>query len=168
MQGEVPPILVLELLHSIADTFKLYFGPEDATENKLRKNFAICFQLLEELLDDGYPFVTRENALTSAIAPPSWATAVASAVTGKSNVAGGIGRGLLSNTPWRTHGCKYVKYVDCFCFVFGSYHEIFISFISYIILFMDTLFLLCSLIFLSFFLHNIVMNYILISLKKLM
>lgn len=124
LQGEVPPILVLELLHSIADTFKLYFGPEDATENKLRKNFAICFQLLEELLDDGYPFVTRENALTSAIAPPSWATAVASAVTGKSNVAGGVGKGLLSNTPWRTHGCKYVKYVhaiDCFWILHMKY-----------------------------------------------
>ena len=47
--GEVAPILVLEMLHRIADTFKLYFGPEDATENKLRKNFAICFQLLEEV-----------------------------------------------------------------------------------------------------------------------
>jgi hypothetical protein len=46
---EVAPILVLELLHRIADTFKVYFGPGDATENKLRKNFAICFQLLEEV-----------------------------------------------------------------------------------------------------------------------
>jgi AP-3 complex subunit mu len=49
VNGEAPPILVLELLHRIADTFQVYFGPEDATESKLRKNFAICFQLLEEV-----------------------------------------------------------------------------------------------------------------------
>ena len=42
-----------------------------------------------QMLDNGYPFVTRENALTSAIAPPSWAQSVASVVTGKSAVAEG-------------------------------------------------------------------------------
>ena len=53
--------------------------------------------------------MTRKNALTSAIAPPSWATAVASAVTGKKIVADGVGKGLLTNMPWRKHGCKYIQ-----------------------------------------------------------
>lgn len=109
VSGEVAPILVLELLHRIADTFQVYFGPKDATESKIRKNFAICFQLLEEILDDGKPFVTRENALTSAIAPPSWAQSVASVVTGKSSIAEGVGKGLLTNMPWRKYGVKYVQ-----------------------------------------------------------
>ena len=53
--------------------------------------------------------MTRENALTSAIAPPSWAQSVASVVTGKSSIAEGVGKGLLTNMPWRKYGVKYVQ-----------------------------------------------------------
>ena len=46
--GETSPLLIIELLHRIADTFSLYFGAP-LNEGKLRKNFSLVFQLLEEV-----------------------------------------------------------------------------------------------------------------------
>ena len=104
---EVAPLAVIELLHRIADVFSLYFSK--ATEDVLKQNFATIFQLLDEMLDNGYPYITEPNALTSLIAPPTLAQKVVSAVTGKSGVSQKIGGGMLTNMPWRKGGVKYTN-----------------------------------------------------------
>jgi AP-3 complex subunit mu len=58
------------VLHKIADTFADYFGtPTD--ENAIKENFSTVYQLLEEMLDNGWPLTTEPNALQDMIRPPS-------------------------------------------------------------------------------------------------
>jgi AP-3 complex subunit mu len=67
---EVPPLLVIEFLHKIADTFVLYFG-DPADESAVKDNFSTAYQLLEEMVDHGWPLTTEPNALTDLIRPPT-------------------------------------------------------------------------------------------------
>ena len=67
---EVPPLLVIEFLHKIADTFVLYFG-NPADESAVKDNFSTAYQLLEEMVDFGWPLTTEPNALTDLIRSPT-------------------------------------------------------------------------------------------------
>ena len=67
--GEIPPLLVLEFLHRIADIFVDYFG-NPADESTIKDNFSTVYQLLEEMVD-GWPLTTEPNALQAMIRPPS-------------------------------------------------------------------------------------------------
>jgi AP-3 complex subunit mu len=66
----VPPLLVIEFLHKIADTFVIYFG-DPADESAVKDNFSTAYQLLEEMVDHGWPLTTEPNALTDLIRPPT-------------------------------------------------------------------------------------------------
>jgi AP-4 complex subunit mu-1 len=57
----VSPNTVLELLATIARIFKDYCGT--LSEEALRKNFILCYELLDEMIDYGYPQVTRTENL---------------------------------------------------------------------------------------------------------
>ena len=67
---EVSPLLVLEFLHRIADTFVDYFG-NPADESAMKDNFSTVYQLLEEMVDYGWPLTTEPNALKAMIRPPT-------------------------------------------------------------------------------------------------
>ncbi len=67
---EIPPLLIIEFLHRIADTFVLYFG-DPADESAVKDNFSTAYQLLEEMVDYGWPLTTEPNALTDLIRPPT-------------------------------------------------------------------------------------------------
>jgi len=80
--SEVSPLLILEFLHRIANTFADYFGtPTD--ENAIKENFSTVYQLLEEMLDNGWPLTTEPNALQDMIRPPT----VMGKVSGDSGLA---------------------------------------------------------------------------------
>lgn len=66
---EIAPLLVLEFLHRIADIFVEYFG-EPADESAIKDNFSTVYQLLEEMVDNGWPLTTEPNALQAMIKPP--------------------------------------------------------------------------------------------------
>ena len=82
---EVPPLLVIEFLHKIADTFVLYFG-NPADESAVKDNFSTAYQLLEEMVDFGWPLTTEPNALTDLIRPPTVMAKVSYAELQKSRV----------------------------------------------------------------------------------
>ena len=68
--SEVSPLLMLEFLHCVANTFGDYFGkPTD--ENAIKENFSTVYQLLEEMVDNGWPLTTEPNALQDMIHPPT-------------------------------------------------------------------------------------------------
>lgn len=92
------PLLVIEFLHKIADTFVLYFG-EPADESAVKDNFSTCYQLLEEMVDHGWPLTTEPNALTDLIRPPT--------VMGK--VRGGKRRPCLATTR-SISNCRAFQY----------------------------------------------------------
>ncbi|CAH0558705.1 unnamed protein product [Brassicogethes aeneus] len=84
---EIPPLFVIEFLHRIVDTF----------------------QLLDEMLDNGFPLATESNILKELIKPPNILRTIANTVTGKTNVSEILPTGQLSNIPWRRSGVKYTN-----------------------------------------------------------
>jgi len=60
-QRNVSPCTVIELLSRIAKVFKDYCGT--LSEESIRKNFILLYELLDEMIDYGHPQVTRTEDL---------------------------------------------------------------------------------------------------------
>lgn len=111
--GEIHPLLAIEFLHRVFDIFEEYFGTVE--ENTIKENFATVYQLLEEMMDYGYPLTTEPNALKAMIKPASVISRITAAATGVSNVSDILPDGTISNMPWRKTGVKYAQneiYID--------------------------------------------------------
>ncbi|KAH0624346.1 hypothetical protein JD844_031733 [Phrynosoma platyrhinos] len=107
IQSEVPPLFVIEFLHRVADTFQDYFG--ECSETAIKDNVVIVYELLEEMLDNGFPLATESNILKELIKPPTILRSVVNSITGSSNVGDTLPTGQLSNIPWRRAGVKYTN-----------------------------------------------------------
>ena len=105
--GETQPLLAIEFLHRVFDIFEEYFGTVE--ESTIKENFATVYQLLEEMMDYGYPLTTEPNALKAMIKPASVISRLTSAATGLSNVSDVLPDGTISNMPWRKTGVKYAQ-----------------------------------------------------------
>mmetsp|Transcript_24994 Transcript_24994/g.37956 ORF Transcript_24994/g.37956 Transcript_24994/m.37956 type:complete len:470 (+) Transcript_24994:36-1445(+) len=57
----ISPTTIIELLSTIAKVFKDYCGT--LSEEAIRKNFILLYELLDEMMDYGYPQVTRTENL---------------------------------------------------------------------------------------------------------
>ncbi|VVC31830.1 Hypothetical protein CINCED_3A017762 [Cinara cedri] len=104
---EVPPLFVIEFLHRVVDTFEDYFS--ECSENIVKDNYVVVYELLDEMLDNGFPLATESNILKELIKPPNILRTIANSVTGKSNVSAILPSGQLSNVPWRRSGVKYTN-----------------------------------------------------------
>ena len=107
--GEVPPLLVIEFVHRVASIFAEYFG-SPCDENAIKDNFSTAYQLLEEMVDNGWPLTTEPNSLKSMVRPPTLVGKLEKVVMGtQSNavVAETLPDGTISNMPWRKAGVKY-------------------------------------------------------------
>ncbi|KAG9306556.1 hypothetical protein G9A89_004753 [Geosiphon pyriformis] len=105
VSSEVDPLMVLEFQHRIVDILTEYLG--EVSENTIKDNFDIVYQLLEEMMDYGYPLTTEPNALKDMIVPPTIMNKVISQVAGVTNVGNNVPNGTLSSIPWRKAGVKY-------------------------------------------------------------
>ncbi|CAM9727877.1 unnamed protein product [Chrysoparadoxa australica] len=105
VEQETPPLLVIEFLHRVLDIFAEYFGTVD--EIAIKDNFSLVYQLLEEMMDNGYPLTTESNALKAMIAPPSVINRIAAVATGKSGISDELPDGTISSIPWRNAAVKY-------------------------------------------------------------
>jgi AP-3 complex subunit mu len=103
--GETAPLVALEFLHRVFDIFEEYFG--EIEETTIKENFCTVYQLLEEMMDYGYPLTTEPNVLKVMIQPPSVISRITSVATGKSNISDILPDGTISNMPWRKTGVKY-------------------------------------------------------------
>ncbi|KAL3796445.1 hypothetical protein HJC23_004242 [Cyclotella cryptica] len=113
---ETPPLLVVEFLHRIADTFVVYFG-NPADESAVKDNFSTAYQLLEEMVDYGWPLTTEPNALTDLIRPPTVMAKIQQAISGGSSniLSEALPTGTVSNMPWRKAGVHHPNneiYID--------------------------------------------------------
>jgi len=104
---EVPPLFVIEFLHRVVDTFEDYFS--ECTESIIKEHYVVVYELLDEMLDNGFPLATESNILKELIKPPNILRTIANTVTGKSNVSSTLPSGQLSNVPWRRTGVKYTN-----------------------------------------------------------
>lgn len=104
---DVSPLYVIEFLHRMLDIFTEYFG--NLQESVIKDHFSTVYQLLEEMLDNGYPLTTEPNALKAMISPPTTAGRIAAMVSGKSSVSDSLPDGTTSSLPWRKAGVKYTQ-----------------------------------------------------------
>lgn len=75
----------------------------------------LYLQLLDEMIDNGFPLTTEPNILRDIIAPPNIVSKVLSVVTGNSSNVSETLPGATSFVPWRTTDAKYSNnevYVD--------------------------------------------------------
>eukprot|EP00054_Salpingoeca_dolichothecata_P008995 m.50982 g.50982 ORF g.50982 m.50982 type:complete len:419 (-) comp18098_c0_seq1:112-1368(-) len=106
LSQEAPPLLIIEFLQRVVDVLNDYLP--SCTEKHLLNNTVVAYQVLEEMLDNGFPLATEVNILKEMIKPPSWKNAFNS-VTGKKNVRETLPAGQLTNTQWRRAGVKYTN-----------------------------------------------------------
>lgn len=78
----MPPLFVIEFLHRVVDTFEDYFN--ECTETIIKENNVVVYELLDEMLDNGFPLATESNILKELIKPPNILRTIANTVTGKS------------------------------------------------------------------------------------
>jgi AP-3 complex subunit mu len=68
----VDPLLPLSFLNNLLSNMELYLG-SPLTEEAIRDNFDIVYQLMEEMLDEsGHPLNTEYNSLRDIVREPSW------------------------------------------------------------------------------------------------
>ena len=86
-------------------------------ETGIKEHLVVIYELLAEMLDNGFPITTEPNVLKEMIKPPSKLRSVTNAVTGGSNMSAQLPTGQLSNIPWRRQGVKYSNNEIFFDFV---------------------------------------------------
>ncbi|GAB4855666.1 AP-3 complex subunit mu [Ancistrocladus abbreviatus] len=113
-QVEMPPLMGIEFLGRAADILSDYLG--GLNEDIIKDNFVIVYELLDEMIDNGFPLTTEYNILKEMIAPPNIVSKVLSVVTGNSsNVSNTLPGATASCVPWRTADLNYASnevYVD--------------------------------------------------------
>lgn len=98
---------MIEFLHRVVDTFEDYFN--ECNETIIKENYVVIYELLEEMLDNGFPLATESNVLKELIKPPNILRSIANTVTGKTNFSDTLPVGSLSAIPWRRSGVKYTN-----------------------------------------------------------
>lgn len=113
-QVEMPPLMGIEFLSRVADVLTDYLG--ELNEDLIKDNFVIVYQLLDEMMDNGFPLTTEPNILREMITPPNMMSKMLSVVTGKtSNVSSTLPNATASCVPWRKTDLKHASneiYVD--------------------------------------------------------
>lgn len=82
VKQETQPLFVIEFLHRVVDTFQDYFN--ECAESTIKENYVVVYELLDEMLDNGFPLATESNILKELIKPPNILRTLANTVTGKS------------------------------------------------------------------------------------
>ncbi|KAL8130554.1 hypothetical protein V2J09_019709 [Rumex salicifolius] len=99
-QFEMPPLMGIEFLCRAADLVSDYLG--ELNEDVIKDNFIIVYELLDEMIDNGFPLTTEPNILREVIAPPNIVSKVLSVMTGNSsNVNSTVPGSAPRSVPWR-------------------------------------------------------------------
>eukprot|EP01060_Flectonema_neradi_P023113 TRINITY_DN3132_c0_g1_i2.p1 TRINITY_DN3132_c0_g1~~TRINITY_DN3132_c0_g1_i2.p1 ORF type:complete len:427 (+),score=65.02 TRINITY_DN3132_c0_g1_i2:89-1369(+) len=104
LKGEAPVMMVLEILQQIVSIFEKYF--DDVTEDTIRDNFVTAYEVLEEVLDDGFPMSVEIANLKELVPPPSISRLLRNMRPGDTQPSSSSAFENTS-TPWRRHGVKY-------------------------------------------------------------
>ncbi|KAJ9542350.1 hypothetical protein OSB04_028856, partial [Centaurea solstitialis] len=116
-QVEMPPLMGIEFLCRVADVLSDYLG--GLNEDVIKDNFVIVYELMDEMIDNGFPLTTEPNILRDMIAPPNIVSKMLSVVTGNSsNVSNTLPGATSSCVPWRTTHLKHANN-DVYCEIFG-------------------------------------------------
>jgi len=109
----VSPSGTLELLNRMAKVFKDYCGV--LTEEAIRKNFILIYELLEEMLDYGYPQITSTEMLKNCVHNEAVMVANTGSTLSTMMASKGVKSSTASNVPItmsHAKGNKNEIYVD--------------------------------------------------------
>ncbi|EPS61419.1 clathrin adaptor complexes medium subunit family protein, partial [Genlisea aurea] len=111
-QVEMPPLMAIEasllwlFLCRVANVVKEYL--DGLNEDLIKDNFVIVYELLDEMIDNGFPLTTEPSILREMIAPPNLVGKVLSVITGStSNVSSTLPGAASSCAPWRKPDVKH-------------------------------------------------------------
>nr|ALD47974.1 adaptor protein complex 2 subunit mu [Emiliania huxleyi] len=102
--GNAQAALAFQFLHELIKVLKSYFG--DFTEESVRNNFILIYELLDEVLDYGYPQNTSDDVLKMYITQEGNRKAMQDRAGGASSGVTIQATGAIS---WRKEGIKYRK-----------------------------------------------------------
>jgi AP-1 complex subunit mu len=88
---------LLLFLHRVVEVFKHYF--EELEEESLRDNFVVVYELLDEMMDFGYPQYTEAKILSEFIKTDAY----------RMEVAVRPPMAVTNAVSWRMEGIKYKK-----------------------------------------------------------
>ncbi|KAK4399697.1 AP-1 complex subunit mu-2 [Sesamum angolense] len=88
---------LLLFLHRVVDVFKHYF--EELEEESLRDNFVVVYELLDEIMDFGYPQYTEAKILSEFIKTDAY----------RMEVAQRPPMAVTNAVSWRSEGIRYKK-----------------------------------------------------------
>lgn len=124
--SDTQPHFVTQFLQSLSDIFIDYFG--ELNEHAIKDNFITVYELLDQILDSGFPLTVEPNTLKELITPPSMINRVFDTLapdTIKKSTA--ITPTLAPSTvPWRRSGVKYTQN-EIFVDVIETLHATFSS-----------------------------------------
>lgn len=102
--SDTQPLFVTQFLSALADVFEDYFG--ELNEHAIKDNFITVYELLDEMLDNGFPLTIEPNTLKDLISPPSTLNRVLDSLGADTQ------KTLISSAsliPWRRSDVKYTQ-----------------------------------------------------------
>jgi AP-3 complex subunit mu len=108
--AESPPMMAVEFMQRVVEVLFDYFDGK-VSQATIKGNFVTVYQILDEMLDNGYPLITEPNILREMIKPQSKITRIVDNLS-ISGQAASRSKGVLpeatgSTVPWRKAGVKY-------------------------------------------------------------
>ncbi|CAM6098625.1 unnamed protein product [Calypogeia fissa] len=105
-QSEMQPLLAIEFLCRVADVLSDYLG--GLNEDLVKDNFVLVYQILDEMMDGGFPLTTEPYILKERVAPPNLVSRVLNVVTGGSlSINSSPVTDTTSTVPWRAVGIRH-------------------------------------------------------------
>lgn len=102
--SDTHPVFVTQFLSSLVEVFEDYFG--ELNEHAIKDNFITVYELLDEMLDNGYPLTLESNTLKELIIPPSMLNRVLDSLGADSQKKLTSAAPLI---PWRRSDVKYAQ-----------------------------------------------------------
>eukprot|EP01083_Nonionella_stella_P077261 210873_1 len=104
---EIAPLVVFEFQRKVMDLSNDYCN-NNLNESMLKDNFSVIYQLLDELVDGGFPSTTEPNHLKEVVPPQTFTQSVKRTFSKKGSNVSDSGLRPSTTIPWRS---RYVKYV---------------------------------------------------------
>ncbi len=101
-QSNANVTLVFSFMHKLIEVFKEYFN--ELEEESIRDNFVVIYELLDEMLDNGYPQTTESKILKEFIKTESHEL-----YAEKNNEIVDIPSAISNAVSWRKEGIKHKK-----------------------------------------------------------
>lgn len=100
--------MVFSFLHTLVNVLESYF--KDAQEESVRDNFVVIYELLDEMMDNGYPQTTEVKLLKGFIKTETYELKTPFTKFNKSEATSIDAAKQISNVvSWRQEGIKYSK-----------------------------------------------------------